>query len=373
VNSEERNQFNETVSLTNILEGLKKNERHVATYRREENGKISCKQLSYIWFDKAAQIILVVRSDVTAAYERDQKQLAQIEAAKLEAVKANEAKSAFLSSMSHDIRTPLNGVIGFTDLALREGDSHKKDDYLKKIDSSGKLLLDLVNDTLELSRVESGKSVNEPEASDPEEVIPSVVTALRPSAELKRISLEADYTNYPKEALWCDRLKIQKIALNLLSNAIKYTPEGGQVKISFENGVVGGVLKRLVFIIEDNGVGVSEEFMAKMYEPFSQEKRSEASKVPGTGLGLAIVKKFVAILGGQIEADSVIHQGTRFRVSLPISEVKEGQIKKEETALDLAALKGKKILLCEDNALNSEIAVMLLQEKGLLVQVAEDG
>lgn len=145
------------------------------------------------------------------------------------------------------------------------------------------------------------------------------------------------------------------------------------MRLSFENGKVGGVLKRLVFIVEDNGIGMSEEFMKRMYEPFSQEKRSEAAKVVGTGLGLSIVKKFVEILGGTIEADSVIHQGSRFRVSLPIAEIKEGQIKKAETAHDLASLKGKRILLCEDNALNSEITLMLLKEKGIFCDVAEDG
>lgn len=123
--------------------------------------------------------------------------------------------------MSHDIRTPLNGVLGFTELALKEEDPSKIQDYLKKIDSSGRLLLDLVNDTLELSRIESGKSANEPETCDPEEIIPAVVTSLRPSAELKKISLVSDFSNYPTRALWCDRLKIQKIALKLLSNAIK--------------------------------------------------------------------------------------------------------------------------------------------------------
>jgi signal transduction histidine kinase/BarA-like signal transduction histidine kinase len=373
ITEEERESFDHAVNLPTILDYLKQNKVYVTSYRRNEKGKMTCKQLSYAWLDEAAQVILVVRSDVTAAYERDQKQLAEIEAAKMEADKANEAKSAFLSSMSHDIRTPLNGVLGFTNLALKETDPVKQRDYLEKIDSSGKLLLDLVNDTLELSRIESGKSVNEPEACDPEEIIPSVTTALRPSAELKNISFITHYENYPKEPLWCDRLKIQKIALNLLSNAIKYTPNGGKVTLSFENGEIGGVLKRLIFIVEDTGIGMSEEFMKRMYEPFSQEKRSEASKVVGTGLGLSIVKKFVEILGGSIEADSVVHQGTRFRVSLPISEVEEGQNKKAKKSQDLASLSGKRVLLCEDNALNSEIAMMLLKEKGIQVDLAEDG
>jgi CheY-like chemotaxis protein len=234
-------------------------------------------------------------------------------------------------------------------------------------------MLDLVNDVLELSRIESGKSVANPEATTPEALIPAVVTALRPSAESKAITLDADFTHYPTAVIWCDKLKIQRIALNLLSNAIKYTLPGGKVSLRFEEGTIGGKLKRLIFRVEDTGIGMSEEFMKRMYEPFSQERRSEAANVSGTGLGLAIVKRFVELLGGVIEVDSVVHQGTRFRVSLPISEVAEGQSQKAEKALDLASLKGKRLLLCEDNALNSEIATMILKEKGIRVELAEDG
>jgi len=362
------------VSIDNIVEGIRKgNGRHVVTYFRQEGNKTLCKQLNYVWLDQKAGIILVVRSDITAGYERDQQQLAQIEAAKLEAERANEAKSAFLSSMSHDLRTPLNGVIGFAGLALNETDMERKQDYLRKIDSSGRLLLDLINGTLELSCIESGKISPEPEVVMPGTLIPTVVTALRPSAELKHIRLVTDVESNLTGPIWCDRLKFQKIILNLVSNAIKYTPEGGTVMVGLKQlpTTVPPCLYSLV--VEDTGIGMSEEFLQHLYEPFAQEKRSEAYTVNGTGLGLSIVKRYVDLLGGTISVESRIHKGTRFVVSLPIQEAGEGQAAMKKTLETRESLKGMRVLLCEDNRLNAEIAVMLLKNKGILVQTASDG
>jgi PAS domain S-box-containing protein len=372
INPNEKKQFDDVTDLANIIRGLKNEGHFVATYMRTEAGKILCKKLDYVWLDEDSKVILVVRSDVTSLYQKDQEQVEKIEAAKMEAVKASEAKSVFLSSMSHDLRTPLNGVLGFTSLALKEEDPIKKQDYLEKIESSGRLLLDLINDTLELSRIESGKSIKEPEVCPANELVPPVVTSLRPAAELKNIRLEADFTYYPSYPLWVDRVKIQKIILNLLSNAIKYTPKGGLVSLRFEKCSSAGQ-KILAFSIKDSGIGMSEEFLKRMYEPFAQEKRSEAVNVPGTGLGLSIVKKFVDLLGGQITVTSQIHLGTEFHVSLPVEEAEQGMIKNKEEEKSTLTLAGKKILLCEDNPMNQEIAVMLLKEKGLLVDCASNG
>ena len=369
----EHGQYLSAVASESILAGLRANGgRHTATYRRTENGRLLCKKVDYVWLDEPAGIVLVVRSDVTSAFERDQEQLARIEAAKLEADRANEAKSTFLASMSHDLRTPLNGVLGFTGLALKEPDPGKKQEYLEKIDSSGRLLLDLVNDTLELSRIESGKAEPEPEAVMPNDLIPAVVTALRPSAELKRISLLADFDEDADTPVWCDRLKVQKIALNLLSNAIKYTPEGGTVRVrvafSPEHAQNGWTLR-----VEDNGIGMSEEFMERMFEPFAQEKRSESLKTPGTGLGLAIVKRYVDLLGGTIRAESKLHRGTSWLVELPICAVPDGTVQKRGAGIDARSLAGMRVLLCEDNYMNTEIAVTLLRGKGIEVETAENG
>ncbi len=374
VNAEERSQFDAAADLENIVKELNASGKYISTYRRTEGAHVLCKQLDFAWLDKNAGIVLVVRSDVTAAFEREQEQIAHVEAAKLEAERANEAKSTFLSSMSHDLRTPLNGVLGFTGLALKEENPEKKQDYLGKIDASGRLLLNLVNDTLELSRIESGKAVLEPEAVLPDDLVPAVVTSLRPSAELKKIELDTDFSSVPAFPVWCDKIKLQKIALNLISNAIKYTPEGGRVTVSVipsedQDGY------RWLLSVADTGIGMSEEFMHRMYEPFSQEKRSESVNVVGTGLGLSIVKKYVDLMGGKIEVTSRIHEGTRWAVSIPIREAKDGAAQKEDlnAAEKIQQLNDKRVLLCEDNYMNTEIAAMLLQEKKMIVETAENG
>jgi PAS domain S-box-containing protein len=374
VSEAEQDLHRQAVSIENIVGALRQgNGHHVVTYLRQEGDRVFCKQLNHVWLDQTAGIILVVRSDITAGYERDQRQIAQIEAAKLEADRANEAKSAFLSSMSHDLRTPLNGVIGFTGLALQEADLQKKQEYLHKIDLSGKLLLDLINDTLELSRIESGKMSPEPEAVMPNSLLPIVVTALRPTAELNHVRL---IDKLPKELtapIWCDRLKVQKIALNLISNAIKYTPAGGTVTVSLKPLPTHIPNCPYSLVVKDTGIGMSEDFLRHLYEPFSQEKRSETSKVVGTGLGLAIVKRYVDLLGGAISVESQLHKGTCFVVSLPIQEVKEGQALQQRTLETEKSLAGIRVLLCEDNELNAEIAVMLLKNKKILAETAENG
>ena len=274
--------------------------------------------------------------------------------------------------MSHDLRTPLNGVLGFTAFALRENDLNKKQEYLERIASSGRILLALINATLDLSRIESGKVVPEPEAVMSDDLIPAVVTALRPSAELKGVRLAENLGNYQNQPVWIDKLKVNKIALNLLSNAIKFTPSGGTVTVTpycssacSDQAVCG-------FVIEDTGMGMSEEFMKHMYEPFSQEKRSESVQLPGTGLGLSIVKRYVDLLGGTISVESRLHAGTRWEVTLPVTKLQNGLKKKPKTA-GKDALQGKRVLLCEDNLMNTEIASMLLKDKGMLVETAENG
>lgn len=370
--SDEMKKFSELILIDRIVEGIRKNGSYNAMYRCTSDSGMKCMQISYTWFDEAAGIVLAVQTDITESYERDQQQINEIKKAKLESDRANEAKSVFLSSMSHDLRTPLNGVLGFTSFALREQDPAKKQEYLRKIDSSGKLLLDLVNDTLELSRIESGKATLEMENVMPDDLIPAVVTALQPSAELKNIRLKTDFPVDMHIPVYCDKLKVQKIALNLISNAIKYTPEGGTVSVSLIPAPPEARGCRWSFCVEDNGIGMSEEFMKHMFEPFSQEKRSEAQKTPGTGLGLSIVKRYVDLMDGAIDVRSVLHRGTRWIVSLPILEMPGGD-KAGSRIQPAASLSGKRVLLCEDNYMNTEIASMLLKDEGMIVETAENG
>lgn len=331
------------------------------------------KQFAFSWLDEKHDTIFFCMSDITAQYEFAQMQIRELSAAKLAADQANEAKSAFLSTMSHDLRTPLNGILGFTDIALRENDPARKQEYLEKIRLSGDLLLSLVNDTLDLSRIESGKMTLEPEKIDSRDFARSVLAAVVPTAKQKNIRLLAEPDHFPGGTIYADRLKLQKIVLNLLSNAVKYTPEGGTIRFSIEavDSASDHMTRRIV--VADNGIGISRDFLENLYEPFAQEHRPETANIQGTGLGLSIVKKIVDLMGGKIEVTSEINKGTTFVVELPL-QCSVSSTKQQEVIRDMTAeLRGKHILLVEDNAINMEIAELLLKEKGIIVTTAEDG
>jgi signal transduction histidine kinase/ActR/RegA family two-component response regulator len=293
--------------------------------------------------------------------------------ARLAADRANESKSAFLSCMSHDIRTPLNGIAGFTELAIREPDPEVKQEYLTKIRYAVNLLTDLVNDTLDLSRIESGKMTLNKERVNSRELGETIIMAMKPSAELKGITLISNRDSFREEILIIDRLKIQKIFINLISNAIKYTPEGGTVSISVTplGSAVNGCLRRIV--IEDTGIGISEEFMPRLFDPFAQEMRPEVQKSVGTGLGLAIVKRMIELMDGSIEVESTVGKGTKITVDLPVETVAEEQAVESGRELSRAMLKDKMILVAEDNTINMDIATIMLNEAGIKYDCAEDG
>jgi len=367
---DEQAAYREFMDLSRVLPPLEKQSSVTALFHSEESSGTRVKQLEFSYLDRANGLVALVNTDITETQRQQLEQEERLRRALDHAERANAAKSDFLSSMSHDLRTPLNGVLGFTAFALREKDPQKKQEYLEKIESSGKLLLDLINDTLDLSRIESGKAVPEPEAVMSDELIPAVVTALRPSAELKGVRLTEDLREYRNEPVWADKLKINKIALNLLSNSIKFTPSGGTITITPRCGGPAG--DNCSFVIADTGIGMSEEFMQRMYEPFSQEKRSELIPSPGTGLGLSIVRRYVDLLGGTIAVESHLHQGTRWTVSIPVTKLRGGLEEKPRAAAP-GALRGLRVLLCEDNRMNVEIASMLLKDKEMLVEVAENG
>jgi signal transduction histidine kinase/CheY-like chemotaxis protein len=331
------------------------------------------KQFVFSWVDENRDTIFFCLSDITAQYETAQKQIQELSAARLAAVKANEAKSSFLSSMSHDLRTPLNGIIGFTEIALKESDPARKQEYLEKIKLSGDLLLSLVNDTLDLSRIESGKIRLEPEDTDSRSFLQSVLAAVKPVAEQKGVHLVADVAQYPCEMIYVDRLKLQKVILNLLSNAVKYTLPGGTVRFAAENIASADSPMTRRITVADNGIGMRPEFLEHLYEPFAQEMRPEAANVQGTGLGLSIVKKIVDLMGGTIEVRSEVNVGTTFVVDLPISCKRTAVEQKAIAECAVKDLSGKHILLVEDNYLNAEIATLLLKEKGIAVTLAENG
>ena len=367
--------FLEATDLDTVAAALKSSSQYTAAcdLQTPKDGTLRKKQIVFRRLNDSQREILCIQQDVTETYRKEQEQIAALEKAKKEADAANEAKSAFLSSMSHDLRTPLNGVLSFTAFALKETDAVRRQDYLEKVDASGKLLLDLINDTLELSRIESGKLTVEPETVLLRDLIPAVAVALRPSAEIKSIDYQTDFPEDLSVTLWCDKLKIQKIVLNLISNAIKYTPAGGSVAVRLETGELSGPDFAYHLTVKDTGIGMSAEFMKHMYEPFAQEKRSEVIKSPGTGLGLSIVKKYIDLLDGSIEVESRVHEGTCFRVTLPVRLAGARDICTENEEPSDQELSGKRVLLCEDNSMNTEIAVTLLAEQGISTETAANG
>jgi signal transduction histidine kinase/CheY-like chemotaxis protein/PAS domain-containing protein len=370
----DRQSYLDEVKLSSLLEKLEQFGNYSLTYNFTDpnSGQTRKKQLRYSWLNDEKTDILSFQQDITETFMKEQEQVAKIHEALLEANRANESKRVFLSSMSHDLRTPLNGVIGFSDLAIGEDDPEKKQYYLKKIKSSGELLLGLVNDTLELSRIESGKYTLEIEAVDSRMLGENVATSLLPAAEMKGVHLIARHSDFPEETVYTDKLKVQKIFLNLISNAIKFTPAGGTVRVSVEkiDPPENGCNRR--FIVEDNGVGIDPDFVPDLYEPFSQDSRNTNSKVMGTGLGLSIVKKIVDLMGGNIHVKSEVNKGTCFTVNVPL-RTESLQTATDAAAASYSSLKGKTVLLCEDNDMNAEIAGILLRGQGLTVEHAVNG
>jgi len=294
---------------------------------------------------------------------------------KMEAIEKNvEEKNAFFSNISHDMRTPLNGILGFAELAEKQESLEKARLYIAKIKRSGKLLLGLINDTLTISKIGSGKLDLKPEPVDTSIITEGITDSIYSLAAQKGVDFIVDDTGLRRRIVYADKLNLEKIFLNLLSNAVKFTPEGGHVRFTVRDDPRTGVDPDIVVSIRDDGIGMSEVYLQHMYEPFSQEKRHGYDSV-GTGLGLAIVKQLVELMGGSIEAKSQVNEGTSVTVRLHLQEAEAVKIQEKTSDTDEAfpALDGLKILLCEDNILNREIAAALLKEKHVTVAAAENG
>lgn len=286
---------------------------------------------------------------------------------------ANEAKSRFLSSISHDMRTPLNGIIGFTNFALAEENPDKKQENLRKVQKSSAILLDLINNTLDVSRIESGKFLWEPEWVRSRELLENLIIVIQSAAEKKHITFTSDLDCSDEEYIRVDRMKMQKLFLNLLSNAVKYTPEGGRVRLTVRHLAPPEGRYNICFTVADTGIGMSPEFIPRMYEPFVQEHNKEMKYAEGTGLGLSIVKRIVDIMSGRIDVESIKGKGTQFTVYLPIEISQSSIIRPDIKAEKDYDFYGRTILVCEDNDLNMEIAKTLLENKRAHVLCAANG
>ena len=288
---------------------------------------------------------------------------------------ANRAKREFLFNMSHDIRTPMNAIIGFTSLAATHIDNKEQVlDYLKKISTSSQHLLSLINDVLDMSRIESGKVKIEEKAVHLPDLVHDVRSIIQPNVSAKRLSLFIDTMDVENEDIITDPLRLNQILLNILSNAIKFTPTGGMIsiRIAQKNGAPKG-RGCYEFRIKDNGIGMSEEFQKKLFDPFSQEDDANArTQYKGTGLGMAITKKYVDMMGGSIAVESKKGVGSTFTVEIPL-ELPEQVIQSEQKQHLHRDLTGIHVLMAEDNDLNAELATIMLEDAGMTVTRASDG
>lgn len=249
-----------------------------------------------------------------------------------QAREASEAKTRFLFNMSHDIRTPMNAIIGFSDLLGKNLDNEEKvREYLKKIKSSGNFLMTIINQVLEMARIESGTAILKTEAANLSELFYSVNTVLESDIQMKGIHCSID-TNVQHKYAFCDKTKLQEIYLNIMSNAIKYTPDDHAIHVTINETNFDDKKARYVFVCEDTGIGMASEYLPHIFDEFSREHTATENKVSGTGLGLSIVKSFVELMNGRIHVESEPGKGTKFTVEIPLELASEEDICKKETA-----------------------------------------
>jgi signal transduction histidine kinase len=313
--------------------------------------------------------------EITKLNEELEARQTQIEEVCQQAEAANNAKTTFLFNMSHDIRTPMNAIIGFTDLLDKHlEEPEKRADYLKKIKDSSTVLLSIINNVLEMSRIEKGTLEIDEVAWSAEQFNDTLYSVFHDMMVQKGIVFTRQIiVEHPY--VFCDPIKLREVFINILSNAYKYTNAGGKVNMRLEeipSDREGYALYQTT--ISDTGIGMSEEFLPHIYEEFSRENNTTDNKIEGTGLGMPIVKRLVDIMGGTIEVKSEKGKGSSFTVIIPhrIAD-KSDLVDHSVVELDYKTFVGKRILLAEDNELNAEIAIEILTEAGFTVDRAEDG
>ena len=288
---------------------------------------------------------------------------------------ASRAKTTFLNNMSHDIRTPMNAIIGFTGLAASHlDDKESVREYLGIISQSSEHLLSLINDVLEMSRIESGRMTQHENVESLSEILLVLQDVVQAEVQAKRHSFTIDKANVRNDLVYCDKMRLNQVLLNLVSNAIKYTPSGGTISLRVEQHPSKKAGHGLYeFRCRDNGIGMSEEFAKTVFDPFTREQNSTVSGIQGTGLGMTITKNIVEMMGGRISVASKQGEGTEFLVVVDFRTAKEEVLDQMGEGAGQFSLKGKKVLLVDDNALNIQVGVLQLKEEGMVVETATNG
>ena len=333
-------------------------------------------RIAYVYKKDRSRVAVIGTRNIDDLIKKERMQEAKLKEAYIVAEEANKAKTDFLNNMSHDIRTPMNVILGYNELMKQYLTDPILVDYQNKIEQSGKLLLSIINNVLDMARIESGKMVVEERAEEVGLVVEEIESVFESSAQEKNIvfttSVDVDHTH----VLW-DGFKVREILMNLVGNAFKYTPEGGHIAIDVkELDCARSGYVRIQTQVKDTGIGMSEDYLPTLFDSFSREYNTTIGKVSGTGLGMAIVKNLVDMMDGEICVKSKLGEGTCFTLTFEHKIADENSIEwnQELDVLDeKSILEGKRVLLAEDNDLNAEIAMAILEQSGLVLDRVEDG
>ncbi len=361
---EDRDMVRQAVSEDKIEQGLLEGKQYHVNFRTKGSGVPEYNQMKIVRAGLAEErrsIVLGIRS-VDKEIRSEMEQRGYLKDALMQANRASKAKSVFLSNMSHDIRTPMNAIVGFTSLAMKHIDNRDRmEEYLKKIMTSGNHLLSLINDVLDMSRIESGKIRLEEKACSLPEILHGICNIVQADVHAKQLELHVDTMDIRNEDIFCDKLRLNQVLLNLLGNAVKYTGAGGAInmRITEKAGAPEGYAT-YEFSIKDNGVGMSAEFVEHIFEPFEREMNSTVSGIQGTGLGMAITKNIVDMMNGTIEVESELGEGSTFTVSFTF-QIRE----KEKEEQDIPELKNCRALVVDDDFNTCDSVSYMLGQIGL--------
>lgn len=355
--------------------GLENSDWYIVQIFPEQAGRMMVSNANRIGIILAVFLVTILAILLILTYLILNRSRLETQKALVKAEAASKAKTDFLFSMSHDIRTPMNAIIGFLHLLdEQQEDAAMRKEYIHKMEDSSELLLSIINNVLEMSQIEGGKVVLEETAVSVEQMLDSVCSLPASQMRAKNIAFKKTLeVQHP--FVWCDMTKLQEVYLNILNNAYKYTPAGGNVSMRLTE--IPSDKEGYVFFkteIEDNGVGISKEFMPHLFETFSREQDTTHSKIAGTGLGMAIVKRLTELMDGTVTVESETGKGTKLTVIIPHRIASETDIRGGKTEENPPSdFSGKRILMAEDNDLNAEIATELLTEMGFEVEWAQDG
>ena len=367
---DDREEFFQATRKDVVRENVTKDGVYYVNFRTLINDEVTYYQAKFVKDESSDDHIIAGFHNVDEATKREMDALDKAEI-------ANKAKSTFLFSMSHDIRTPMNAIVGFTSLAQRHvNDPVMTTDFLNKIEIAGKQLLSLINQVLEMSRIESGKVVLQEHSTDLKEAVDATMVIYSEQAKIKDLNMTSDTSKIKHTAVITDADRVKQVITNIIGNALKYTPAGGSIRYTVEEkpcDMFGYGL--YVFTVQDNGIGMSKEYLEHIFEEFSRETTSTVSQIQGTGLGMSIVKRMVELLDGEIHIESEKGKGTKVVISIPMrfDTQEKVAISDHASSMDSFSLNEIKILLVEDNEMNRESTCRTLSDFGVDCDVAEDG